>query len=57
MHARWKFTLYGEVINLTNHGNYYFLSFNNYNSQTSQVSITVDKTFPILPSAGMLLEW
>jgi hypothetical protein len=26
MHAKWKFTLYGEVINLTNHGNYYFLT-------------------------------
>lgn len=57
MHAKWKFTLYGEVLNLTNHGNYYFLSFNSYNSQTRQVSITVDKTFPILPSAGMLMEW
>ena len=57
MHARWKFTLYGEVINLTNHSNYYFLSYNGYYPQTGQVWITTDKTFPILPSAGMLLEW
>jgi len=49
--------LYGEVINLTDHDNYSFLSYNNYIPQTAQVLITIDKTFPILPSAGMLLEW
>jgi hypothetical protein len=54
---KWKYTLYAEVINLTNHANDYFLSFNNYDSQTGQVSITVNKTFPILPFAGMMVEW
>jgi hypothetical protein len=57
MHDRWKFTLYAEVVNLTNHANYYFVGFNGYNSQTGQVSVTMGKTFPTLPSAGMLVEW
>jgi len=57
IHAGWKFTLYGEVINIFNHDNDYFLSFNGYSAQTGQAFISVDKTFPILPSAGMLLEW
>ena len=57
MHAKWKFTLYGELLNLTNHANYSFLSFNGYNPQTRQVLVSFDKTFPILPSAGMLMEW
>jgi hypothetical protein len=58
MHAKSKFTLYGEVINITDHGNYYYLGYNSYIPiQTAPVSISIDKTFPILPSAGMLLEW
>ena len=57
MHAKWKFTLYCEVINLTNHNNPSFLSFNGYDNQTRQASFSTDKTFPILPSAGMLVEW
>jgi hypothetical protein len=57
MHARWKITLYGEAVNLTNHGNNCFVSFNGYNPQTRQVSISTGNTFPILPSAGTLVEW
>jgi hypothetical protein len=56
MHDKWKFTLYGEVINLTNHGNYFFRSAN-YNSQTGQASPNLNKAFPILPSAGVMVEW
>jgi hypothetical protein len=57
MHARWKFTLYAEIVNLTNHGNYYFVTCNGYDPRTAQVPVTMGKTFPILPSAGMLVEW
>jgi len=53
---RYKLTLYGEVVNLANRANYRFSSFNSYNSKTGQVSITVDKLFPILPSAGVVFE-
>ncbi|MGB9605197.1 MAG: TonB-dependent receptor plug domain-containing protein, partial [Bryobacteraceae bacterium] len=54
---RWKLTLYGEVVNLTNHGNYRFDSFNGYNARTGQAFITLDKMFPVIPSAGLLLEF
>jgi hypothetical protein len=55
-HARYKVTLYGEVINLTNRTNYLFDSFNGYTSSTKQAYLTLDKMFPILPSAGLVFE-
>ncbi|MCS7313900.1 MAG: TonB-dependent receptor [Bryobacterales bacterium] len=54
---RWKLTLYAEVINLTNHANYRFESFNGYNARTGQAFLTLDKMFPVIPSAGFLLEF
>jgi len=53
---KWKLTLYGEVINLTNRTNFVYDSFNGYNSSTRQAFITLDKMFPILPSAGLVFE-
>jgi hypothetical protein len=55
-HDKWKATLYGEVINLTNRTNYLFDSFNGYNATTRQAFLTLDKMFPILPSAGVVFE-
>jgi hypothetical protein len=57
MHAKWKLTLYGELINLADRSNYVFESFNSFNSKTGQANITIDKTFPILPSVGTVVEW
>lgn len=54
---RWKLTLYAEVINLFDHSNYRFDSFNSYNSRTAQCWITLDRQLPILPSAGLVLEF
>jgi len=54
---RWKLTLYGEAVNLSNHANYRFDSFNGYNSRTGQAFLTLDKMFPVIPSAGVLLEF
>ena len=51
-----KFTLYGEVVNLTNRTNYVFDSFNGYNSTTRQAFLSLDTMFPILPSAGIAFE-
>lgn len=53
---KWKLTLYGEVVNLTNRRNVRFDSYNGYNARTAQASITLDKMFPILPSAGIVFE-
>jgi len=42
------------VINLADRTNYVFESFNGYTSSTHQAYITLDKMFPILPSAGIV---
>ncbi len=57
MHAKWKLTLYGELVNLTNKTNYIFESLNGFNTKTGQISVTLDQTFPILPSVGIATEW
>jgi len=53
---KWKLTLFGEVINLTDRTNYLYDSFNGYNSKTFQANLTLDTMFPILPSAGIVFE-
>ena len=53
---KWKITLYAEGVNLSNRTNYRWDSFDSYNSRTGQVSLTLDKMFPILPSAGFVIE-
>ena len=55
-HVKWKTTLYGEVVNITDRSNYRYDSFNGYNVTTHQASITLDKLFPILPSVGIVVE-
>ena len=55
-HDKWKLTLFGEVINLSNRANYLFDSFNGYNSRTFQAFLTLDTMFPILPSVGIVFE-
>lgn len=54
--VKWKTTLYGELLNVTNQANYRFDSFNGYNTKTGLASITLDKLFPILPSLGVVVE-
>jgi hypothetical protein len=53
---RWKITLYGEVVNLTNRTNYRWDSFGSYNNRTGEIRLTLDKLFPILPAAGVVIE-
>jgi hypothetical protein len=54
---RWRGTLFVEVLNLTNHRNLRFDSFNGFNSKTAQASPTFDKLFPIVPAAGVSFKW
>jgi hypothetical protein len=53
----WKLTLYGEVINLTNRENIRFLSFDGVNGATQRAFVTTDRVFPIVPVAGVTLEF
>ncbi|MBI4874295.1 MAG: TonB-dependent receptor [Acidobacteria bacterium] len=54
---RWKLTGFFEVVNLFNRSNYRFDTFNGYNSRTGRATLTFDKMFPILPSAGIAVEF
>lgn len=54
---RWRMTLYGEVVNLFNRDNYRYDSFGGYDPQTGRARPRFDKMFPILPSAGIVLEF
>ena len=53
----WKLTLYGEVINLTNRENIRFLSLDGVNGATQRAFVTTDRVFPIVPVAGVTLEF
>jgi hypothetical protein len=55
-HDKWKLTLFGEVVNLTNRTNYVYDSFDGYNTRTFQAFVSLDTMFPILPSAGIVFE-
>jgi hypothetical protein len=54
---RWKITVYGEVVNLLNRPNYRFDSYNGYNPATGQAYLSFMNMFPILPSAGVMVEF
>ncbi len=54
--AKWKTTLYGEVVNATNRANYRFDNFEGYDSRNRLAYITLDRLFPILPSVGIVFE-
>ncbi len=52
-----QLTLFAEVVNLTNHGNMIFDSLSSFNTKTGQASILLDKTFPLLPAAGLVIDF
>jgi hypothetical protein len=54
---RWKWTLYGEVVNMLDHDNLRFDDLNGYNPQTLQAFPRFDRMFPILPSVGIVAEF
>jgi hypothetical protein len=53
----WKLTLYGEAINVTNRRNLRFLSFDGVNGTTQRAFVTTERVFPIVPVAGVTLEF
>lgn len=57
VHDRWKMTLYGEVVNLLNRRNTVFESVKGYDQVTGQVFLDTLRLFPILPSAGIAVEF
>jgi hypothetical protein len=53
----WRGTLYAEVMNVTNRHNTTFDAFNGFNARTGEARIGFLKLFPIVPAAGLMLEW
>lgn len=53
---RWQLTLFAEVINLTNHENIRFDELNGIDNR-GRVRLGFDKMFPVLPSAGIVMEF
>ena len=54
---RFKTTLFGEIVNLTNHKNRDFDSPGPYDNRSGRTAPNFFSMFPILPSVGMLLEF
>lgn len=54
---RYQLTLFAEVINLTNHRNVRLDDFGGYDARTGRARILVDRSFPILPSAGIVADF
>ena len=57
MHQKYTATLFGEIVNLTNHTNRDFDSPGPYDVNTGRTYPTFFSMFPILPSAGMVFEF
>jgi len=53
----WRGVLYAEIANLTNHENSTYDSFGGYNATTGAANPRFLKMFPIVPAAGLMLEW
>ncbi len=53
----WKLTLYGEVLNLTNHDNRFYTYLTGVNPTTLQTTIQTEQELPITPTAGVVFEF
>jgi hypothetical protein len=54
---RWKMTVYAEVVNVLNRPNYRFDSYNGYDPATRRAYLSFSNLFPVLPTAGVMLEF
>jgi len=52
-----KMTLFVEVVNVLNHANYRFDSYNGYDAGSKQAYVSLSEMFPLLPSAGVTFEF
>ncbi len=54
---RAQYTLFAEVVNVTNHKNFAFEGMDSLSLRSGQVSLAIQKTFPILPAAGIVIDF
>lgn len=53
----WRGVLYAEVMNAANRANTTFDAFNGFHARTGEARIGFLKLFPVVPAAGVMLEW
>jgi hypothetical protein len=56
-HNRSRITFYAEIDNLLNHGNWRYFGIGQYNFATGQAWLIRDKMLPVLPFAGVTVEF
>jgi hypothetical protein len=56
-YARWKMTIHGEVLNVTNHKNLRFITSEGFNPFTGKAVITTDQGLRITPTVGVSFEF
>jgi hypothetical protein len=54
---RWKLTATGEVLNLLNRNNQRYAGFDGFDASTGRVFGQLDRVLPLLPSAGVVIEF
>jgi CarboxypepD_reg-like domain/TonB-dependent Receptor Plug Domain len=54
---RGKMTLFVEATNMLNHTNYRFDSYNGFNPVSGEAAVSLSQMFPILPSAGITIDF
>ena len=54
---RWKLTATGEVLNVLNRNNLRYAGFDGFDISTGRVFGQLDRVLPILPSAGVVIEF
>jgi hypothetical protein len=54
---RWKLTLYGELLNATNHNNQRMLGLYSINGRTFESRLSFDRVLPRVPVGGVAVEF
>jgi hypothetical protein len=54
---RAQYTLFMELVNVTNHANIVFESLNSIDFRSGKVSLGLQRTFPLLPAAGIVIDF
>jgi hypothetical protein len=54
---KWRGVLFVEVMNLFNTNNRAFDSYNGYNTRSGVANLSLLRLFPIVPSAGWMMDW
>jgi hypothetical protein len=57
VHDRWHITLFAEVINMFNHKNIRFQDFGSVSTSARTIRLSFERTFPVVPSAGVMVEF